>query len=154
MSLADQRKLGLQQIRQAFQRKEGDCGSSEVQGKPLYSADLHAACETQLFYTLLDAVAALTAKIKAMADHMRVHRKDYHSRRGLEAMLNQRKSLLQYLRRKDFDAYAIVLSRLGLRDNYMKLVRLLPAPFHPPFQIRPFLCVSSFLLVLDAYTCK
>ena len=34
MSLADQRKLGLQQIRQAFQRKEGDCGSSEVQGKP------------------------------------------------------------------------------------------------------------------------
>ena len=72
----------------------------------------------------LDAVAALTAKIKAMADHMRVHRKDYHSRRGLEAMLNQRKSLLQYLRRKDFDSYAIVLSRLGLRDNYMKLVRL------------------------------
>ena len=37
-------------------------------------------------------------------------------------MLNQRKSLLQYLRRKDFDSYAIVLSRLGLRDNYMKLV--------------------------------
>lgn len=58
---------------------------------------------------------------------MRVHRKDYHSRRGLEAMLNQRKSLLQYLRRKDFDSYAIVLSRLGLRDNYMKLVRVLLA---------------------------
>ena len=76
---------------------------------------------------LLVAVAALTAKIKAMADHMREHRKDYHSRRGLEAMLNQRKSLLQYLRRKDFDSYAIVLSRLGLRDNYMKLVRLPPA---------------------------
>lgn len=76
---------------------------------------------------LLVAVAALTAKIKAMADHMRVHRKDYHSRRGLEAMLNQRKSLLQYLRRKDFDSYAIVLSRLGLRDNYMKLVRFPPA---------------------------
>ncbi|KAL3152710.1 hypothetical protein ABBQ38_012301 [Trebouxia sp. C0009 RCD-2024] len=99
MSSAEQRKLGLQQIRQSFQRREGDCGSSEVQ------------------------VAALTGKIKAMADHMRVHRKDYHSRRGLEAMLNRRKSLLQYLRRKDFDAYAIVLSRLGLRDNYMKLER-------------------------------
>ena len=64
-----------------------------------------------------------------MADHMRVHRKDYHSRRGLEAMLNQRKSLLQYLRRKDFDSYAIVLSRLGLRDNYMKLVRALALAF-------------------------
>ena len=69
------------------------------------------------------AVAALTAKIKAMAEHMRVHRKDYHSRRGLQAMLNQRRSLLEYLRRTDFDTYAIVLSRLGLKDNYMQLVR-------------------------------
>ncbi len=57
-----------------------------------------------------------------MAAHMRVHRKDYHSRRGLQAMLNQRRTLLQYLRRKDFDSYAIVLSRLGLKDNYLKLV--------------------------------
>ena len=70
----------------------------------------------------LIAVAALTAKIKAMAQHMQVHRKDYHSRRGLQAMLSQRRSLLQYLRRKDFDSYAVVLSRLGLKDNYMKLV--------------------------------
>ncbi len=37
-------------------------------------------------------------------------------------MLNQRRTLLQYLRRKDFDSYAIVLSRLGLKDNYLKLV--------------------------------
>ena len=59
-----------------------------------------------------------------MAEHMRAHRKDFSSRRGLQAMLNQRKSLLQYLRRKDFDSYAIVLSRLGLRDNYMKLVSI------------------------------
>lgn len=66
----------------------------------------------------------LTTKIKAMAEHMKVHRKDYHSRRGLDAMLSQRRSLLQYLRRKDFDSYAIVLSRLGLKDNYMKLVSL------------------------------
>lgn len=42
MSLADQRKLGLQQIRQAFQRREGDCGSSEVQGKLLCTVDLQA----------------------------------------------------------------------------------------------------------------
>ena len=76
-----------------------------------------------------------------MADHMRVHRKDYHSRRGLEAMLNQRKSLLQYLRRKDFDSYAIVLSRLGLRDNYMKLVRLLVA-----------LCMTVGVDVLDSFS--
>ncbi|DBB15968.1 TPA: hypothetical protein ACH3X3_003340 [Trebouxia sp. C0006] len=99
MSSAELRKLSLQQTREAFQRQEGDCGSSEVQ------------------------VAALTTKIKAMAAHMRVHRKDYHSRRGLQAMLNQRRTLLQYLRRKDFDSYAIVLSRLGLKDNYLKLER-------------------------------
>lgn len=99
MSSAELRKLSLQQTREAYQRREGDCGSSEVQ------------------------VAALTAKIKAMAAHMRIHRKDYHSRRGLQAMLNQRRSLLEYLRRKDFDSYAIVLSRLGLKDNYMKLER-------------------------------
>ena len=90
-----------------------------------------------------------------MADHMRVHRKDYHSRRGLEAMLNQRKSLLQYLRRKDFDSYAIVLSRLGLRDNYMKLVTFPPLPpSSPPFYIPALLCVSTFLLVLHACTLK
>ena len=57
-----------------------------------------------------------------MAEHMKVHRKDFHSRRGLDAMLNQRRSLLQYLRRKDFDSYAVVLNRLGLKDNYKKLV--------------------------------
>jgi small subunit ribosomal protein S15 len=58
-----------------------------------------------------------------MAEHMRQHKKDYHSRRGLEAMLNQRRSLLQYLRREDFDTYALVLSKLGLRDTYIKRER-------------------------------
>ena len=87
---------------------------------PIFEEDQAHMANTE--HLCCSAVAALTTKIKAMAEHMRVHRKDYHSRRGLEAMLNQRKSLLQYLRRKDFDSYAIVLSRLGLRDNYMKLV--------------------------------
>lgn len=54
---------------------------------------------------------------------MRSHRKDYASRRGLEACLSQRRSLLQYLRRTDFTAYAHLISRLGLRDTYAKLVR-------------------------------
>ena len=42
--------------------------------------------------------------------------------RGLEGMLTQRRKLLQYLRRKDFETYAMTISRLGLRDNYAKLV--------------------------------
>jgi small subunit ribosomal protein S15 len=49
---------------------------------------------------------------------MRVHRKDYSSRRGLEALLNQRRKLLQYLRRSKFDKYAVLISRIGLKDSY------------------------------------
>ena len=111
-----------------------------------------AVCEAAPSDSLiLYAVAALTGKIKAMADHMRVHRKDYHSRRGLEAMLNRRKSLLQYLRRKDFDAYAIVLSRLGLRDNYMKLVGARPSCFelaHSAYLMSGKVILKNFWLAL------
>ena len=149
MSSAEKQKEALQEVRRSFQRAEGDCGSSEVQGNTQFTVDimqLNVACQAEMgvarvqiqtsinsaapWLQQLDvdhmvcccAVAVLTAKIKAMAEHMKVHRKDYHSRRGLDAMLSQRRSLLQYLRRKDFDSYAITLSRLGLKDNYMKLV--------------------------------
>lgn len=54
---------------------------------------------------------------------MKVHRKDFHSRRGLEAALAQRRKLLTYLRTNDFDIYAVLLTRLGLKDNYEKQVR-------------------------------
>ncbi|KAK9815726.1 hypothetical protein WJX72_008628 [[Myrmecia] bisecta] len=94
MSRAELNKLHLRRVMEDIQRFEGDTGSSEVQ------------------------VARLTEKIKLMAQHMAVHRKDYHSRRGLEAMLHQRRKLLQYLRRTDFDTYSMLLARLGLKDNY------------------------------------
>lgn len=71
------------------------------------------------------AVARLTTRITQLAEHMRIHKKDYASRRGLEAVIAQRRALLQYLRRKDFAAYAQLISRLGLRDTYAKLVSLL-----------------------------
>jgi ribosomal protein S15 len=67
-------------------------------------------------------VARLTTRISQLAEHMRIHKKDYASRRGLEAVIAQRRALLQYLRRKDFGAYAQLISRLGLRDTYAKLV--------------------------------
>jgi small subunit ribosomal protein S15 len=71
------------------------------------------------------AVARLTTRITQLAEHMRIHKKDYASRRGLEAVIARRRALLQYLRRTDFGAYAQLISRLGLRDTYAKLVSLL-----------------------------
>lgn len=47
-----------------------------------------------------------------------MHRKDHSSRRGLQGLLSQRRSLLQYLRRSNFDTYAMTISKLGLKDNY------------------------------------
>ena len=75
------------------------------------------------------AVARLTTRITQLAEHMRIHKKDYASRRGLEAVIAQRRALLQYLRRKDFGAYAQLISRLGLRDTYAKLVSPLQTGF-------------------------
>ncbi len=91
---ADRITSQLRAVREDFERFPGDTGSTEVQ------------------------VALLTARVKALAEHLTTHRKDHNSRRGLQGVLNRRRSLLQYLRRTDFDAYAALISRLGLKDNY------------------------------------
>lgn len=100
MAAAERKALRLREVVREFERFPGDTGSTEVQ------------------------VALLTQKITDLAEHMRQHRKDYSSRRGLEAMLNQRRKLLQYLRRSRFDAYAVLISRLGLKDSYGPTDRL------------------------------
>ena len=74
-----------------FQRQAGDTGSPEVQ------------------------VALLTANINGLSDHFKAHKKDNHSRRGLLTMVNQRRKLLAYLKRKDFGRYQTLIERLGLR---------------------------------------
>lgn len=71
------------------------------------------------------AVALLTTRISQLAEHLKVHKKDHSSRHGLEAALNKRRKLLAYLRRTNFGAYANLISSLGLRDNYQKMVRFL-----------------------------
>ena len=70
---------------------EGDTGSPEVQ------------------------VALLTANINDLQAHFKQHIHDHHSRRGLIRMVNSRKKLLDYLKRKDVDRYATLIKRLGLR---------------------------------------
>lgn len=79
------------QIMQDFQRSEGDTGSPEVQ------------------------VALLTARINQLTPHFQKHKKDVHSRRGLLRLVNQRRKLLSYLKRKDVDRYRTLIERLGLR---------------------------------------
>ena len=88
MSLSTQDKAA---IVAEYATKEGDTGSPEVQ------------------------VALLTNNINKLQGHFGDHKKDHHSRRGLIRMVNQRRSLLDYLKRKNSDRYADLIARLGLR---------------------------------------
>lgn len=60
-------------------------------------------------------VALLSARISELTEHFGTHKKDHHSRRGLLKLVNQRRQLLDYLKRKDADRYQDVITRLGLR---------------------------------------
>jgi small subunit ribosomal protein S15 len=60
-------------------------------------------------------VAILTEKINALSEHLKGHMKDNHSRRGLIAMVNKRRRLLQYLQRKDIERYRSLLKELNIR---------------------------------------
>ena len=70
---------------------EGDTGSPEVQ------------------------VAILTSRIQYLTEHLKEHKKDHHSRRGLLKLVGQRRNMLDYLRRKDIERYRSLIDRLGLR---------------------------------------
>ena len=74
-----------------FSRKENDTGSPEVQ------------------------IALLTARINHLTEHLKTHKKDHHSRRGLLKMVGHRRNLLNYLMRKDITRYRTVLEKFGLR---------------------------------------
>ena len=60
-------------------------------------------------------VAVLTENIKRLTDHLRIHRKDVHSRRGLQGMVSRRRRLLNYLSNEDVNRYQTLIARLGLR---------------------------------------
>lgn len=74
-----------------YSRGSGDTGSPEVQ------------------------VALLTARITDLSEHFKTHTKDHHSRQGLLRLVNQRRKLLDYLRKTDIDRYRDLIGRLGLR---------------------------------------
>jgi small subunit ribosomal protein S15 len=60
-------------------------------------------------------IALLTRRIEQLTDHLRTHRKDHHSRRGLLKLVGQRRRLLNYLQRKDLEGYRTLIKELGLR---------------------------------------
>ncbi|WP_417765019.1 30S ribosomal protein S15 [Sinanaerobacter sp. ZZT-01] len=74
-----------------YKTHEGDTGSPEVQ------------------------VAVLTYRINDLNEHLKIHKKDFHSRRGLLKMVGQRRNLLGYLKSKDVERYRDLIARLGLR---------------------------------------
>ena len=60
-------------------------------------------------------IAVLTEQINTLNDHLRIHKKDHHSRRGLLKMVGKRRNLLTYLRNKDVQRYRVLINKLGLR---------------------------------------
>ena len=79
------------EIIKKFSRHEGDTGSPEVQ------------------------IAILTHRIQELTEHLKVHKNDHHSRRGLYKMIGQRRGLLNYLMKKDIERYRNLIEELGLR---------------------------------------
>ena len=87
MMLKDQKTA----IIEANRTHESDTGSPEVQ------------------------IAVLTARINTLTEHLREHKQDNHSRRGLYKMIGKRRSLLDYLMKKDIERYRALIAKLGIR---------------------------------------
>lgn len=60
-------------------------------------------------------IALLSARIAELTEHLKIHKKDHHSRRGLLKMVGQRRGLLAYLQRKDLEGYRTLIAKLGIR---------------------------------------
>ncbi len=60
-------------------------------------------------------IAMLSDRINYLTEHLKMHKKDHHSRRGLLKMVGKRRRLLNYVKKKDFDRYRVIISKLGIR---------------------------------------
>jgi small subunit ribosomal protein S15 len=88
MTLTKESKAG---IISEYRRSQADTGSAEVQ------------------------IAVLSKRISDLTEHLKTHKKDHHSRRGLLMLVGRRRRLLDYLRREDIERYRTLIGRLGLR---------------------------------------
>ena len=80
-----------QELITTYQLKDGDTGSPEVQ------------------------IAILTERINSLTEHLKTHKKDHHSRRGLLMMVGKTKNLLSYLMKKDIERYRAIIEKLNIR---------------------------------------
>ncbi len=80
-----------QQIMDTYKTHDGDTGSPEVQ------------------------IALLTKRINDLTEHLKIHQKDHHSRRGLLKMVGHRRNLLAYLQKVDIERYRVIIKKLGIR---------------------------------------
>ena len=76
-----------------YAQHEGDTGSPEVQ------------------------IALLTKRINDLTEHLKTHKKDNHSRRGLMMLIGKRRGLLKYIKERDIERYRALIKKLGIRDN-------------------------------------
>ena len=76
-----------------FGKGDGDSGSAEVQ------------------------VAILSERIRNLTEHLKVHKKDNHTRRGLMMLIGKRRGMLKYIKNRDIDEYRALIKKLGIRDN-------------------------------------
>ena len=90
MAVSKERKAEL--IKE-FGKNEHDSGSAEVQ------------------------VAILTERIRELTEHVKIHKKDHHTRRGLLMLVGKRRRLLGYIKERDIENYRQLIARLGIRDN-------------------------------------
>lgn len=81
-------------IVEEYRRSDKDTGSPEVQ------------------------VSIITSRIRSLTEHFKEHKKDFHSRRGLQELVNKRRKLLKYLKRKNETRYQALIKSLELRDSY------------------------------------
>ncbi len=79
------------EVMETYAKHEGDTGSPEVQ------------------------IAILTTRIVELTEHLKIHKKDHHSRRGLLKMVGHRRNLLAYLQKKDIERYRSIIGKLGIR---------------------------------------
>ena len=90
MAVSKERKAEL--IRE-FGKDENDSGSAEVQ------------------------VAIMTERIRELTEHVKIHKKDHHTRRGLLMLVGKRRRLLTYIKKRDINGYRELIAKLGIRDN-------------------------------------
>ena len=86
-------KERVAELMKEYGKDEKDSGSAEVQ------------------------VAILTERIRNLTEHLKVHKKDNHTRRGLMMLIGNRRGLLKYIKNRDIEEYRALIKRLGIRDN-------------------------------------